>query len=448
MLSAIFLFGCAKPENPKDELRESISETTVLFNHELFYGYIGYSEIKKLDLSFLYKDSFFDADATVFSKDLAMVSFGNALMAHTEKDVSEFYKKTGFDDVDLHFEEETGLDSVSFSFAHKAIGGKNLVSVSFRGNDYYKEWANNFELGESGNHQGFYKCALKVYGLLKNYVSRYDNLSLWINGYSRGGAIANVLSHIILSKKEINVVKNDMFVYTFGTPKALDFSGELAYENVFNVINSRDIITHFVPEKEYGLKRCGIDIDIYSENAEAIIREVVTDVYLPTFMPDNYNYKTEKEFVDYLFSTITAPKISDDDPFVYISTREEYVSNIQRPLETALLTAFGLPENVLTQIMTDTSSRLSEGLPFILGTLGKEYGLYDYIVPYLNDAGYSFDESVLREDSEQIRKFILGKLAFVSTFTVKDSKNFNNVMRLACMHFAESYYALINALVE
>ena len=70
----------------------------------------------------------------------------------------------------------------------------------------------------------FFRFFKEVYQDLQSYIDTYaknKTLKLWINGYSRGGALSNVLSSLILKGDKVNVLQDDMFVYTFEAPASL-----------------------------------------------------------------------------------------------------------------------------------------------------------------------------------------------------------------------------------
>ena len=166
-------------------------------------------------LEFKYSDEFFKEDAKDFSRDLALISNGKSLMAITETVIKSFYDTIEFDDFESHFVTKKTENTVSYALAHKSIEDFNVVSLAVCGHDYGLEWANNALLGESGDHLGFSLRANEIYTALQTYIADYENVKLWISGYSRGGAISNVLSHYILSRDDFDIDPSDMYLTLF-----------------------------------------------------------------------------------------------------------------------------------------------------------------------------------------------------------------------------------------
>ena len=118
-------------------------------------------------------ESVFD-DATGFNKDLAIVSFAATLQSAKQDKITKFYTDAGFDNIMIKENYDVAeTDTVSYSFAHKNIGGYDLVVLFPRSINYRAEWAGNFMIRKSGDHQGFLEAATKVYDEAKNYIEKY-----------------------------------------------------------------------------------------------------------------------------------------------------------------------------------------------------------------------------------------------------------------------------------
>ena len=67
--------------------------------------------------------------------------------------------------------------------------------AAVRGSGYQSEWGGNAYVGDSGNHKGFQIAADQIVAKLKDYIYRngiHDKLKIWITGYSRAAATANL----------------------------------------------------------------------------------------------------------------------------------------------------------------------------------------------------------------------------------------------------------------
>ena len=209
------------------------------------------------NLTFTYDDKLFVESAKTYDKDLSMLSFASSVATATKERGTKFFSDINFENVTAHgYDAEPTKDSMGYFFAHKSIRDFELVAVGFRGFNYGLEWANNFTIGKTGNHEGFAARGQEAYQELQSYINTYaknKTLKLWINGYSRAGAVSHVLTSLILKGDKVNVTQDNMFVYTFEAPASLSEENALEYENVHNIINDVDLIT-YIPPESYGLK--------------------------------------------------------------------------------------------------------------------------------------------------------------------------------------------------
>lgn len=140
---------------------------------------------------------------------------------------------------------------------HKDDPGYTLIAVVVRGGGYGSEWGSNFEIGEDGDHAGFDKARDEVIRFLKEkYIPKIGNdepqeLKLWIVGYSRGGATANMVAGTINDNPyELGRYIDDenIFCYTFEAPQGV-YEDHLTghYENIHNVVNTNDLVPLVAP---------------------------------------------------------------------------------------------------------------------------------------------------------------------------------------------------------
>ena len=234
--------------------------------------------------------------------------------------IRQLLANLGFADAAFYASEmelsEPMMDTVGVAISHKALQtadntdtGKILVPVVVRSNGYEDEWASNFTLGSGGEMAegeslGFAMAANMVYSELLDYIDRYcltaaaqeGRLILWVVGYSRGGATANLVARRLidgssptidvstvlsdtnaaaaLSKyvtgscmtgRSFAIGDNRVISYTFeapqgGTDAAQAFLAEHpeAYFTLHNVISAIDPVP-YVAMTAFGFKRYGID---------------------------------------------------------------------------------------------------------------------------------------------------------------------------------------------
>lgn len=394
------------------------------------------------NLSFHYKSEYFEKDATVFNKDLALLSSGMSMMAESEATIKNFYNSVYFDEVETHYVEHT-KDSVCYALASRKYESYDLISVVVSGNNYGLEWANNALVGLEGDHEGFSLRANDIYASLKTFLADHTNYKIWISGYSRGGAIANVLSHYILSKEEIEIAQKDMFVYTFECPKGLDKNNAPEYNNVFNVLYSGDLVTYVGPS-EYGFARCGKDIDLFttSEDFDNKIKAFDEDISIPSFaeydslLPENIHISNEIDGLKDIVSYIT--RVPESESYISLNTRSDYVTNVQDAIQTAVSIFFGLPSEEINKI----KAAITELGFSALNVLTDGQQLYNFITPFLDEIHYEYDLTNFRKDCDVIAKLAGSEISVIAAIYLSVSFG-PNIIRSVKSHFPEVGYALL-----
>ena len=266
------------------------------------------SELSLTDVphDYYYSDSFFAHSALEYDHSLALASLGLVGAAFNtaasdarywangevgrEANLADAFATLGFaDPVFYHYDIDVGQagDFVGHSLARKTIplNGQRttIVAVILRGGGYGGEWVSNLHTGAGHAHSGFIIPVNEVFTDLKNYLAAAQKagglglVKLWMGGYSRGAAVANLLA-ARLNKELPGLAREDVFVYTFATPVALgpqdypnlqqdydnnhNADGTLkeswGESNIFNIVSSGDIVPCLMPE-EWGYHRNGND---------------------------------------------------------------------------------------------------------------------------------------------------------------------------------------------
>ena len=404
------------------------------FNVSADYFFDGPSE--EYEINVTYKDVLFKHSAEKFNKHLALFAFGNAVSTDRGDRVSKFYRNADFTDIYVSpsYNEVPTENSCAYAFACKNVGDAKLISVAMRSGNYGAEWAGNFAVGSSGNHENFDEKAHSIYLSLNSYLKTYENenLKLLVTGYSRGGGMANALAGIILSNKDFPIAQENVYVYTFGSPRVIEKSNVKAYKNVFNIINSADMITELIP-KSFGFYRHGKDIDIYSETVEELLKSLSEDIYMPPFTARAKTFSKDLEFTEYFIKSLTA---YDENPQYALNTRENYFKNYEATISYILKTFFTLKSSTLRKIQNDFADK---NTMFLLEFL-KEDKLYEYLLPFIAEDGIIFSEEELRYHCGVIVNFIKYPAAFLlSDFMLYK----NNFSRMLSMHYPETAYVLM-----
>ncbi len=173
-----------------------------------------------------YNNNQFRHAATIFDDDLKMLSLASSGVSDTVESETSFFETMFYDNFEDHGYEEITEDTVGYFFAHKEIDDFDLFAVSIRSFNYGKEWANNFTIGSEGNHQGFSLRAAEIYSDLITYITNVltdlereleSNVKVWITGYSRGGAIAGLVTDNLMRTSQFSIGEENLYTYTFET---------------------------------------------------------------------------------------------------------------------------------------------------------------------------------------------------------------------------------------
>ena len=392
-----------------------------------------------------YDDKLFLKDAEEYDKDLSLLSFGAAISGTYKNWVEGFLRDCEFEDTLTHdLDEEPTKDTLGYALAHKSIDDNELFSVIVRGHEYKREWENNFLIGETGDHEGWSTRASELYVALSNYINEYKGektIKLWIVGYSRAGAISNILSSLIFKGNGFSVNAKNMYVYTFEAPAGITRENAEPYKNVHNIVNSADIVT-YIPPKQYDFYRAGVDFEIYDMNFGTYVANFDNSLSVPAWVPcdktdfNNTEITNDVEFAQYLIDDIFKEYA---DETVSAHTRELYVANYQSGLSYAIGLLLGLSGTTRSQLMADLQSNPMNMLVFF-DTTGV--AIADFLKTYLNrdNLTYDYDELVAAcaKLSLAVQSIFSGILSIYT-----GGKYTNNLTRVLDMHYPEVTYCLL-----
>ena len=276
---------------------------------EDYYSFAFRSDHSETDLShdFYYTDAFFENTALQYSHKLALATLGlvaasgntyqsDALYwvegeAGREDSIADAYQKLGFANAvyaGYQCSLNTPVDTAGCAFAQKTLvqdGQRTtIIAAMLRGVGYGAEWTSNLHVGEGGGHYGFVTAAEHFFEDLQDYLKKAEaaagtlgTIKLWLGGYSRGAAVANLTAARIRQQLP-QIAQENTFVYTFAAPAALtaadrpdlqaDYDNDHTADgglktdwdvsNIFNIISSGDIVPCLMPE-EWGYHRNGND---------------------------------------------------------------------------------------------------------------------------------------------------------------------------------------------
>ena len=156
-------------------------------------------------------------------------------------------------------------------------------SIGFKDFETNDDYVSRSRFDSIGVGEGWYNAANKTIDYINEYISANritGKIKVWIAGFSRGGATANLaaglLDNKILNDEEIfsndvTLTRDDLYAYTFEAPQGANYNSETVekpgselYNNIYNVVNPNDLVPK-VAMSEYGFTRFGIDKFITTE---------------------------------------------------------------------------------------------------------------------------------------------------------------------------------------
>ena len=412
---------------------------------------------------FTYKDEYFTSPTTTFNKDLALMSFVATANSGQKKEMKRYYNELHFKN---HYYTEvydkgSGVNTYGFYMAEREIEDFTLIALSFRSYDYTLEWVSNVNLGESGNHAGFEYAvnnAIVEFNQVMNekYVKDGKKIKLWVNGFSRGGAEANMFTTKILNSNEFGFTMDNVYCYTFEAPAC--FSEENVrkdYKNIWNCANSGDIVVN-IPPSDYGLYRSGTDVDTLRSDFDTLYADYMrNEVYpndpdkaqeyidmIPEFSTSS-KYKNEKEFMQELIHRI----LTTEDEHYGIQTRAQYVAHMQTAAMFSCELLYSLDTFALYYIINDFQNRYLDTPAHMLQLAGlliqdDGKGLYDIAKAYLDFVEYEYNDDALRATCLTLYNVVtlIGFNDVVSIFNALP-----NIQRALYFHWHECTYVLVRA---
>ncbi len=362
------------------------------------FKYAGQIEQSKdSESDYWYSDSYFYKDASDYNPSLATMSLCFELSTWSSHEMSSWYNpsykennvkfwqdklvnvktlllgdpngKDGYEGLEFtdfkansFWQAAPTKDSIGVCAARKQITDRSdkedytLIAVAVRGGGYGSEWASNFTLGESGEHQGFAEARDNVLEFLDDYVAglRSDEskkLKIWIVGFSRAGATANMTAGALNtyhSLPGVTLDQEDTYCYTFEAPQgAVRSTLSANHENIHNVRNLNDLVPLVAP---------------YSWNFARYNYQ--NDITLPSKYTDSHNtfdvqYEAMKaEFNRLGFST------SDDTELSFFDV-EEYCDAQELRIDKSKFLPWGDPLWWWVDTREDTNSVLVNGINFL-----------------------------------------------------------------------------------
>ena len=230
-------------------------------------------EPQQSEFTYRYSDIWFSQSSYDWSENIAQLAIRLSMVGFgAGEDSSATNLLAFFDCLNIHYSDDTvhyvkpGPETIGFAYGTRDISDDEVLIVAVvRGGNYQQEWASNFTLGTSEDHEGFRTCADIVAGELEAFIREIPadkKVSLFMTGYSRGAAVCNLAAASLddLAKEsKLGALKpEDLYAYCMACPNTTsreERSDEL-YSNIFSVVHSADPVPRVVPG-EWGYGRFG-----------------------------------------------------------------------------------------------------------------------------------------------------------------------------------------------
>ena len=330
LLPLITLTSCSGNKNnqKQDQIYNSVTDDKVYHDDEEDIDYMYYdariqyySQLKKSVLPVVYSDEIFFKDSNVYHHFLAKQSIGLALTSFNldgdykdedDESIGTLYHylfSTGFDDLRIDdYYKETSEYTVGSAIGNKKIekDGESytLFVVAIRGGNYKNEWQSNLSVNSGIRHEGFDSAATLVTDRVLSYISSQNEpgkYKLWITGFSRAGAIANLVAANL--NNTLLFDKNSVYAYTFAAPEVV--WGEVDtenYTNIYNIMNASDFIPQFVPMQwgyaHYGINKyiTGAEFDSKHASKYKLVQDELAEEGITTNYNPNFNLRVRLLF--------------------------------------------------------------------------------------------------------------------------------------------------------
>ncbi len=226
----------------------------------------------------LFTDEAFLQPATQYNHQLATMSvcmatsanrpipYDSNVVVEPDQYLVRYLDDAGFENVrEDDYDKTPSLYTVATAMGSKIVYDEDgepftLLAVGVCGGNYKKEWMSNMTLGDGVRHAGFDAAARmvtdRIFGYLgSNHIT--GRVKVWIAGFSRAAAVSNVTAANLVDSGMF--AQEDIFAYTFATPRTTREAGEQGYENIFNIMGAMDMIPQVSPAY-WGFGRYGRDL--------------------------------------------------------------------------------------------------------------------------------------------------------------------------------------------
>ncbi len=459
------------------------------------------------EATYYYDDAYFLNDSYVYNPSLATMSLCFA-MASGGSNEKPYYSKSdnakdlltqiGFTQFDRNgwFTQKPTADSIGVVAANKKLNenGKEytLIAVGIRGFGYEQEWASNFTMGETGQHQGFDQAKDNVLRFIKKYIEDNNitgDIKLWITGFSRAGGTANLVAGAIdigVSLGDCTIEPSNLFAYTFEAPKGTTVSNamtEPVFYNIFNIVNPADPVPKVAPE-EFGFSRYGKDVllpalgdldygtevevmkrfydELASTDTPYLLDEFVMKriwlgyndkigKFLPKVIDDERNNEPQWAFLNTVVGKIAKEQFKNRSN--YVEEFQDGIREVFKLLNKTTDSVDGKQDVKWTKFVEYFEDKLKSNIGILIFSAtpvskpGKAIELIEeYAIESLNEAGItSYDKEEIHEFAGTIAKTVV---SFAVSHPNLTATLISNIEAIGSAHHPELCYAWLQTMDE
>ena len=227
----------------KQKTRVSLSAPTGFYND---------SPVYTADVPF----DFLPPKSGSFDKAAALTACMLSLSAGNSGMLKADLGSLGYGDI-VYRENPVTRSSTGLYIASRAEDNTLHTAVIIKGTEG-DEWYSNFDVGFTAEHRGFSAAADFAELSLGDYIFTRaigTEPSFFITGYSRGGAIADILAKRLCERYGTDSV----YAYTVASPNVTISRRTGRFNCIYNLIRNEDLFTRIPPES-WGYSRYGRDI--------------------------------------------------------------------------------------------------------------------------------------------------------------------------------------------
>lgn len=202
---------------------------------------------------------FLPRNSCVFHPTAALTAAALSMSAGDEKLLRDNLTELDYHDILTVAYAHTERDKIGMCLASRVRDDTLQIAVVLRGTEG-DEWYSNFDLGYTAEHSGFAKAADFAELKLGDYVFTHAiglQPSFFVTGYSRGGAVANILAKRLCDRYGLERV----CAYTFASPNTTISRRTNRYTCIFNLERQEDFFTR-VPPAGWGYTKYGKTISL------------------------------------------------------------------------------------------------------------------------------------------------------------------------------------------